>query len=62
MKTASWELCVSWRGGEGMQGRLCRDDARLGVGREGSWLLIYRYWEAMAVAEEGVSCVLRRED
>lgn len=30
-----------------MQGRLCRDDPRLGVGREGSWLLIYRYWEAM---------------
>lgn len=25
MKTASWELCVSWGGGEGMQGRLCRE-------------------------------------
>lgn len=25
MKTASWELCVSRGGGEGMRGRLCRE-------------------------------------
>lgn len=30
----------------GMQGRLCRDDTRLGGG--GGWLLIQRYWGAMA--------------
>lgn len=25
MKTACWELCVSWAGEEGIQGRLCQE-------------------------------------
>lgn len=40
---------VPWRGGEGEAGKAVqRDDARLGGGPGGGWLLISRYWEAMA--------------
>lgn len=62
MKTASWEPCVSWRDGERIQGRLCKEmTLDLGLDVEAVGFLIYRYWGRWRVAE-GMSRVWGRED
>lgn len=48
MVKLSWELYVFWGGGGGAGQAVQRGDARLGGGCGGGWLLVCRYWGAMA--------------